>query len=72
MTEKRTVLPENGLNLRRKASVKAGVITVLRCCQTVELLDEKTPNGWAKVRVGDVEGYVMSKFLSDGGGDADF
>lgn len=53
-----------GLNLRETASLQAKVLGQYKTGTWVEVVEKG--DEWSKVKVGGKEGYMMSKYLSDG------
>ncbi|MEC5424988.1 SH3 domain-containing protein [Virgibacillus sp. C22-A2] len=55
----------SSLNVRTDPNAQSSVIDVLTINQTIEAENTNTDNGWVKIRVNDIAGYVNSKYLSD-------
>jgi beta-N-acetylglucosaminidase/uncharacterized protein YraI len=61
VTEERGIVNTSLLNVRQGPSTSTSVVTRLNNGQSVSVLSKE--NGWAKVRVNGVEGYVSLQFL---------
>ncbi|MEK4746800.1 MULTISPECIES: SH3 domain-containing protein [Niallia] len=53
--------PSSTLNVRESASTKANVVTKLKNNTKVEVISES--NGWAKIKVNGINGYVSSQYI---------
>ncbi|MEK4906644.1 SH3 domain-containing protein [Niallia sp. FSL M8-0099] len=56
-----SVDPSSTLNVRESASTKANVVTKLKNNTKVEVVSES--NGWAKIKVNGINGYVSSQYI---------
>jgi mannosyl-glycoprotein endo-beta-N-acetylglucosaminidase len=56
------VSPGSNLNVRKSPSATSGILTKLQAGTEVTLYSEA--NGWAKIKVNGVDGYVSSEYLS--------
>ncbi|MEK4651306.1 SH3 domain-containing protein [Niallia sp. FSL W8-0954] len=53
--------PSSTLNVRESASTKANIVTKLKNNTKVEVISES--NGWAKIKVNGINGYVSSQYI---------
>ncbi|MEK5054468.1 SH3 domain-containing protein [Niallia sp. FSL K6-0212] len=56
-----SVDPSSTLNVRESASTKANVVTKLKNNTKVEVVSDS--NGWAKIKVNGINGYVSSQYI---------
>ncbi|WP_242220717.1 SH3 domain-containing protein [Bacillus cereus group sp. BfR-BA-01380] len=61
VTEERGIVNTSFLNVRQGPSTNTSIVTCLKNGESVSVLGKE--NGWAKVRVNGVEGYVLLKFV---------
>lgn len=52
------------LNVRKEASDKADVLTVIKKDTNVVIDKDESPRGWYKVSVNNISGYCMKKYIS--------